>query len=405
MKILFLCGYFDSNVEKEIIKNAKAPIEYSANVFQRKMIDGLRKFSNGRYEFSVLSAPFVGSYPNACNRMSIKAFPTFGECQYVGFHNTWGLRNISRANVLKKALKSFISSSDQEKRIIVYSVHTPFLEAAVYAKKKDPNIRICLIVPDLPQYMNLNSHISVIYKLGKKFDIWWFNKLNVGVDGYVLLTEQMKEKIDTFGKPAIIVEGVLEDDVFLKNKSECKEKKKKESIKYVVYTGKLNEKFGIKNLVDAFMQITNPAYRLILCGRGELDSYIKQCSTEDSRIIALGQVKPEMCRAWQYRADVLVNPRKNSEEYTRYSFPSKNLEYLATGVPVVAHFLSGMPVIYKKFIFCIDEGNDEIGAIKSSIEDAIMCYDYSQKYRSFKEYAENNLTVSSVVSRMLGKVI
>ena len=38
-----------------------------------------------------------------------------------------------------------------------------------------------------------------------------------------------------------------------------------------------------------------------------------------------------------------VNPRQNNEEFTKYSFPSKTMEYLASGVPVVAYKLDGIP--------------------------------------------------------------
>ncbi len=402
MTILFLCGYYENDVETEIIQNAKAPIEYSANIFQKKMIEGFRKLSFEKYDFSILSAPFVGCYPNASKLITFKTFPVSKDCQYVGFLNIWGFRNLSRAHALKKALNKFIDLCDKEKRIVIYSIHTPFLEAALYAKKKDPYIKICLIVPDLPQYMNLNAHVSILYKIGKKVDIWHFRKMNKDVDSYVLLTEQMKNKIDTLDKRTIIVEGILEDD-FLKRS--FNNVKTQSITKYIVYTGKMSQKYGVKNLIDAFKKIPDTNYRLVLCGRGELDSYIKQCTNNDSRIIAVGQVSPEESREWQHKADVLVNPRQNNEEYAKYSFPSKNLEYLTVGVPVVAHNLSGMPAVYKDFVFCIGEDGNEIDAIGASIKEALSCPDCSLKYNAFIEYAMRNLTASGVIKRMLEKVI
>ena len=52
----------------------------------------------------------------------------------------------------------------------------------------------------------------------------------------------------------------------------------------------------------------------------------------------------------QKNATVLVNPRQNNEEFTKYSFPSKNLEYLSSGVPLVAYKLDGIPDEYDDFI-------------------------------------------------------
>ena len=54
-------------------------------------------------------------------------------------------------------------------------------------------------------------------------------------------------------------------------------------------------------------------------------------------------------------AAVLVNPRQNNEEYTKYSFPSKNIDYLMSGNPVVSYRLDGIPNIYEKFLYYVPE--------------------------------------------------
>lgn len=56
-------------------------------------------------------------------------------------------------------------------------------------------------------------------------------------------------------------------------------------------------------------------------------------------------------------ADVLVNPRQNDDEYTKYSYPSKNIEYLMTGNAVMAYMLDGIPEIYRSF-FIVPESNE-----------------------------------------------
>ena len=54
--------------------------------------------------------------------------------------------------------------------------------------------------------------------------------------------------------------------------------------------------------------------------------------------------------ALQRQATILVNPRRNTEEFTKYSFPSKTMEYLAAGVPVVAYKLDGIPDEYDDYL-------------------------------------------------------
>lgn len=353
MNVLILCGVFAPENEEELRKHARRPIEYSANIFQKKMIRGFREQG---CRLTVLSAPFIGSYPNASDLRVFKGFEKKQtEYTYVPFHNTWGIRNFSRAAALKRELRSFINDGEPQKLIVVYSPHTPFLEAAVFAKQKDPGIKICLVVPDLPQYMNLDAKISWVYKVGKKVDINKFNKLNREVDSYVLLTDAMAEKLCVGKRPYFVAEGMIDADVFEKNQTAKQQVKDiASSEKYIVYTGKMNEKFGVKKLIDAFMQTDDPTYRLVLCGSGDADSYIKSKAQTDPRVTVTGQIPPETVAEWVLKADVLVNPREDNEEYTKYSFPSKTIEYLVSGNPVVGYKLGGMPACYADFMYLAD---------------------------------------------------
>ena len=54
-------------------------------------------------------------------------------------------------------------------------------------------------------------------------------------------------------------------------------------------------------------------------------------------------------------AKLLVNPRPTNEEYTKYSFPSKIMEYMASGTPVLTTRLLGMPKEYYDYIYCFED--------------------------------------------------
>ena len=389
MEIVFLCGVFAQENENEVILNAKRPVEFSANTFQKKVINGLIK--NG-YNHRVISAPFIGSYPNASKKLCFNGFVNEQKMyEYVYFNNIWGVRNFSRAKSLKKSLNYFIEEEDSSKIILVYSPHTPFLEAAVYAKKRDPRIKICLMVPDLPQYMNLTKHKSLIYRVGKKYDIAKFNILNEYVDAYLILTEFMKEPLAINDRPYIVVEGIVDLDDLKKTTIIEKEDDKVR----IVYTGKLNKEFGIIELVDAFMKLEDINYQLILCGKGDAESYIIDKSKVDTRIIYCGQVTPREAYEKMLSADVLINPRGCEGEYTKYSFPSKNIEYLLTGKEVVGYNLSGIPSEYEKYMHFI--GLDMGDSIKNA-----LC---EQKNHGFLEYAENNLDNTVVIKKIIEMMI
>ena len=61
MSVLFIGGVFAEENQKEIIENTKGYAEFSANIFQKKLINGFKK---NNQEITVISAPFIGSYLN-----------------------------------------------------------------------------------------------------------------------------------------------------------------------------------------------------------------------------------------------------------------------------------------------------------------------------------------------------
>lgn len=389
-----ICGYFARENQAEVIAQARRPVEFSANLFQQKLIDG---FSDVECDFSVLSAPFIGAFPNASSRFAFRGFQQSVEgLDYVRFNNVWGWRNISRAAALKRAVKDFVRKDASQKLILVYSAHTPFLKAAIHAKKQDPRIRVCLMVPDLPEYMNLSTHRGLLYDVAKKYDIASMTKLMAQVDSFVVLTEQMKERLPVGDKPCQVVEGIVSQipqPVSAENRQE----------KYVVYTGKLDAAFGVKALVDAMSLIQDPDLRLVLCGQGDSYDYAVQASGKDSRIRPMGQVSPETAAQWQRKAAVLINPRGNVGEYTKYSFPSKNVEYLLSGKPVAAYQLHGMPQCYREFLYLIDDDKPAVEAIQDALEQAVSDdpSHKEEKYRSFIRYAEQNLRAKRIAERIM----
>ncbi len=376
MKILLLCGYFFS--DDELIKNSKKAIEYSANVFQQKLIEG---FDGLREDFSVISAPFIGAYPNAYKKAFYKGEQKDG-VKTVSFFNLWGIRNLSRTKNLKKSAKKFIKDSDEQKLIVVYSPHTPFLQTAVWAKKKDPRIKISLIVPDLPEYMNLEKKQSFIYKLLKKQDVKNFNKLLPEVDSFTVLAPAMKEALKVGERPCLIKEGIVTN----KEIERAEKESVKDNEKYIVYAGKLNERFGIKNLVDAFIKTSAEDLKLVILGEGDSSDYVKEKAKADRRINFIGQVEPKIASEWMERAYILVNPRQDKEEFTKYSFPSKNIEYLLRCDRVICYKLKGMKEEYKNFI--IFPKDDSVDSLKEAIESA---NNHLSTKEQFIRYARENL--------------
>lgn len=383
--ILILGGYFPQNKYDDIISNSKVQVQFSANIFQEKLFNGLKFNSSEKIVF--LSAPFINSYPNGYKKIKLEEFASDSEFKYVGFNNLFGFRNISRYLNLKKKINQ-INFDDNRINVIVYSPHTPLLYAAKYIKEKYDNVSVTLLLPDLPCYMDLSNKRRSIYRFLKWFDNNTFIKLQKYVDKYIFLTEYMSSYLNN-KKPYIIVEGLLD---YKKNKV----KKDIRDYKIITYTGTLNEKFGIKNLVNAFMTLKNPNVRLFICGKGDSEDFIKKCCMNDNRIIYKGLLNSDESRKLQLISDVLVNPRQNVDEFTKYSFPSKNMEYLATFNPVIAYMLDGISDEYKDVFFV--PYDNTINALIYTIEKVLNLSDndlvkYKNKVNEFiKEKDYKNVT-------------
>lgn len=371
MDVLLLCGYFEPKYQEEISRKTKTWVENAANTFQQRLIAGLKEQD---INLQVVSAPFIGPWPTAYEDKKFKGFEagkSAENIQYVYFNNIWGYRNISRIMALKKCVREFIRNSKSEKKaIIVYCPHTPFLEAAVYGKQLDKSVHVHMVVPDLPQYMNLSKKAHPIYDFFKKIDIQKMNKLIAQVDSFMLLTKHMAEKLNVGNRPYIVVEGITD----IKN---APKNRKKEHGRKIAYAGKLVEAFGVKRLIEAFELIDDPKASLHICGGGELKSYVEEMCKKDSRIHYYGVVPAEKANEILQQADVLVNPRQNDDEYTKYSFPSKNIEYLMTGNTVVAYMLDGIPNIYRNFFIVPDSNHTE--ALSRAMQIAISKDEESRK--------------------------
>ena len=131
------------------------------------------------------------------------------------------------------------------------------------------------------------------------------------IDSFVLLTDAMKDILNVGERPYIVVEGIVDKIPEVSQKNNNYEKK------IIVYTGKINYKFGIKELVESFMNLKDSNYRLVICGDGDAKSYVDEMSKKDYRIEYKGQVSSNQSKEYIKQAHVLVNPRPNNEKYTK----------------------------------------------------------------------------------------
>ena len=397
MKVLFIGGVFSKACQKEIEADAKRAVEYSANVFQEKLLEGFRGNS---VEPTVISAPFIGAYPQYSKTIRFKGFESDdGLYRYVAFNNVWGIRNVSRERALKRAVDDYLKTIGDEEDLLVvaYSPHTPIIAAALHAKDAHRNCRLCAVIPDLPQYTNLEKGSKPLYTLLKGGDSKRFGEMIVQFEHVIVLTKQMGEALGLRDGQFDVVEGILRSDFAY---ADCEPIDSADNEIRIVYTGKLYEKFGALDLAASLAYIEDPNVRLILCGTGDCMSQLEEMAASDDRIRLTGQVSPEEALALQRSATILVNPRSNHSEFAKYSFPSKNLEYLATGKPVVCYMLDGMPEVYEGFVYPISQAGSPAEAIANAIKDVLQSDREARlrKYDAFYSYSTVRLLPKQIAA-------
>ena len=181
----------------------------------------------------------------------------------------------------------------------------------------------------------------------------FFNVVNMFLlkqfDSYVFLTESMNTAINNKNKPYIVMEGIADENM----KSEIRHRNP--NLKEVIYAGGLYEQYGVLALIEAFRKVEGRDLRLILYGSGPMADKMDDYMALDSRLEYRGlRPNKEIVEA-ELSATLLINPRPTHEEFVKYSFPSKNMEYMASGTPLLTTNLPGMPKEYHKYVYLFDK--------------------------------------------------
>lgn len=398
MNIIFLSGLFPDKLINEIENSSKGVIQYAANTLQCNLIKGLYQYD----KLKIINLPFIGSYPFLYKKSFLSTF-NFEHIDgakdiNIGFFNLPVLKLFSRYYGIKRELIKTLSEKAEDTTIILYSINSPFLQSAVDTKKLFPNIKICLIVPDLPEYMSDSKNI--FYRTLKKIDSVIIKKCLKKVDSFVVLTDYMADALNLNSKPWVKIEGIFEPPI--NNKPIIKEKNIT-----ILYTGTLARRYGIMNLINAFTNIKASDYRLWICGEGDTRKEIEKIMNIDKRILYLGQRTHEEALVLQKKATVLINPRTSEGDYTKYSFPSKTMEYLASGTPTIIHRLKGIPEEYFQYCYVAEEENAD--GLKDTIlkvcsKDQLELNEFGRKASNFILEKKNPITQVKKIYLMLSSV-
>lgn len=345
MNVLYIGSIYPEGLQEDLLKKGSV-IGFAAHTFQSALISGLDEcYPDMRVISSALTSLFPKIKELNCRQFD---FSHKGDevkrDKYVGGLNLPLIKLFSKYIRVKRALRNSLRKSD-ENIVIVYGIHSPFLLAVHRLRKRIS--KAVVVVPDLPEYMSGKS--GTVRNFLKKIDKKLINQCLSSFDGFVLLSPFMREKLPVNEKPWLQFEGIYQSNKVHKETVE------KEKLRTIMYTGNIYRRRGVDMLLDAFRQIENPNYRLWIRGNGELKQTILDMAKEDPRIVYFEPVEREELLRMERRATVMVNPTPASLEFTKYFFPSKTMEYMASGTPTLMFRLACLPKEYEPFVFFSDE--------------------------------------------------
>lgn len=257
------------------------------------------------------------------------------------------------------------------------------------------------IVTDVPGIMSNDSKLLKGRDKLKDRLITFTNQFILRRFGaYVLLTWPMNSLINKKNKPFIVMEG----HVSIKMKEKENSLKDKYENKVVLYAGSLKKIYGIKLLTEAFIKAQIENSELHIYGEGDFSNELKEICMKNSNIKYYGVKPNDYIVDEQLKAALLVNPRPTNEEYTRYSFPSKNMEYIVSGTPALTTNLQGMPEEYYPYVYLIED--ESIEGLSKTFKDILSKSkeELHEKGKLAKEFAlkeKNNVVQAKKILEMV----
>lgn len=362
MNVLMLSLMYPRDTLEEVSRNAKDKLQIQIDSYQRAFAEGIRENLGRGEALDIINALPVGVFPKQYSKALLPAGWHDGHTLYeLGCINLPGLKQCGRTMRAAQRIAAWCAQSTQNRTVLIYTIYLPYLQAVMRVKKRYPDLKACVIVTDLPNEFGLASGRSgllkrIEYARGRKS-----MALCRRMDGFVLLTRPMAEALGIGDKPYLVIEGLI------LNSKEVKPTAGQQGRPAVLYSGTLEPDLGVGEMLEAFSQM--PEYELWICGQGSMRRDVESAARRAPNIRYYGFVPHNQALALQSRADLLINPRSPRGTFTRYSFPSKTLEYLRSAKPVVCYRLEGIPQEYDPYLYFIEGDGPE--AIMRAVRKAL----------------------------------
>jgi glycosyltransferase involved in cell wall biosynthesis len=348
LQILWLGAVFD---EKTVLT---APaVSPAANRWQLGLINGLKE--NG------ISVQLIGHLPEPCwprGRLRVKSTDARSapgvEQQLIDYWNLPLLRNHSLSSSYCELIDKLESQLSNTRVVVTYNADSAVVAGAKYVRERY-NIPWVCIVADGEAPLDADGYVFLAWGYYKSF---WVSKPKLHLDGGVPEKRSLPKICESMSQSRRQV---------------------------VMYTGALTRHGGSGFLARAFHSIDYPNAELWICGKG-YNPEVERLAAIDTRIKVMGFLPEYPLQQLLQQADVFVNPRPSSLSVNKINFPSKVLEYLSYGKPIISTWTDGLSPEYRNVLVVLESEREE--CLASTIQkvlrwDLVQRQDMTQRIKHF----------------------
>lgn len=308
MNILFCGTILPRKFETDITYLSSA-----ANQFQHNLINEMRKQGNEVKVLSYIAFPV--------EQLVVDAVTTEKEDDISYVFKQGNV--VSSLLLYHQMMKSNVHWADV---VVSYNVIYPWIRLSKLSQKFRK--RSVLILADFEKV-----------KRNCGWKRWIYYRMQVQAlqryDKVVGLTSNMREWLLPSQEFLLMEGGIHWEDY-----EDIQPKKKCDGLVQFMFSGVLSNDKGIHLLLEAIKMVPEE-FRLVITGKGPCEQEINGAAQNDHRIVFLGQVPFEEYLVHLKESDVLLNPRDMHYGNNEYNFPSKFLEYLATGNAIISTKFTG----------------------------------------------------------------
>lgn len=373
---------------------SKAKYEEIFNLRNKKILDPAQKFfeqlitGTANCDIALkenIKVTSITAKPVSASTSSKYCFKTETEISEKAEYIYIGFLNGKLSRFITTFITSFFATlrllkNNKEAVMLCDPLYT-HMSVAVRLAARLRGVKAVAIVTDIPVFateMKQSNKTTLKYKLQHLYEYFSMKDI-VKYDAYINLSKHMNSIVNPKNRPSMVLEGSMDSKIVPSKAIRPKEKR------VVVYAGGVYAKYGVKQLTEAFVKAEIENTELHIYGDGSYVDELKSLSIEYPQVKYMGCVLNTELPEIESRATLLVNPRFSNEEYTKFSFPSKTLEYMSSGTPVLSTRLEGIPDDYNDYLYWFDD--ESLEGMANKLKDVLENTD--AELENFGKTAQN----------------